>query len=432
MKNQHEDGGNTMFLLICLMVTVLLLVPAWYARRAGSINGSLLELANAQLLAFTPFSDEAHTAWSRIAEADPAALTWDQVMNVLGYSGKWIRWPYVLMLGALGAASIFMSRTKDLTRRFNMEGLLKNNAESFPCLRPVVGRGKYLLSRESYDNGPWRIARTPVQFALEHGLLLDGDGQAFTPDQALRRGMPDVNLPAYGHAHLDEAKAVNVLQEQLGRKFSGFGAMSLERKTLASALLSYAVGNKQDCMELLDAMSTSYIEGEKQPPACLVLEDATFQKTVVGFWNAHKTLLTESFLKRHTTFELPLFMAMLTLARKKGVLASSQFLWLRPLDRPLWYALNQCGGRAAWAEGFAAWAHYAAEERAGRALREAHMTHAVARIKDSLTAQGWLTDMPRLFESAGLSLDEDVVFAVAEENSEYDANTDAALQNELC
>ncbi len=244
--------------------------------------------------------------------------------------------------------------------------------------------------------------------------------------------MPDVNLPAYGHAHLDEAKAVNVLQEQLGRKFSGFGAMSLERKTLASALLSYAVGNKQDCMELLDAMSTSYIEGEKQPPASLVLEDATFQKTVVGFWNAHKTLLTESFLKRHTAFELPLFMAMLTLARKKGVLASSQFLWLRPLDRPLWYALNQCGGRAAWAEGFAAWAHYAAEERAGRALREAHMTHAVARIKDSLTAQGWLTDMPRLFESAGLSLDEDVVFAVAEENSEYDANTDAALQNELC
>ena len=37
MKNQHEDSGNTMFLLICLMVTVLLLVPAWYARRAGSI-----------------------------------------------------------------------------------------------------------------------------------------------------------------------------------------------------------------------------------------------------------------------------------------------------------------------------------------------------------------------------------------------------------
>ena len=69
MKNQHEDSGNTMFLLICLMVGVLLLVPAWYAKKAGIINGSLLELAKAQLLAFTPFSDEALTAWGRIAEA---------------------------------------------------------------------------------------------------------------------------------------------------------------------------------------------------------------------------------------------------------------------------------------------------------------------------------------------------------------------------
>ena len=98
MKNQHEDSGNTMFLLICLMVGVLLLVPAWYAKKAGIINGSLLELAKAQLLAFTPFSDEALTAWGRIAEADPAALTWDQVMNVVRYSGKWIRWPYALSL----------------------------------------------------------------------------------------------------------------------------------------------------------------------------------------------------------------------------------------------------------------------------------------------------------------------------------------------
>ena len=60
-------------------------------------------------------------------------------------------------------------------------------------------------------------------------------------------------------------------------------------------------------------------------------------------------------------------------AASAAILASSQFLWLRPLDRSLWYALNQCGGRAAWAEGFAAWAHYAAEEKAKKALAEPHI-----------------------------------------------------------
>ena len=62
------------------------------------------------------------------------------------------RWPFALLLVLFGIASIFMGRISGLVRRFNMESLLKNNAESFPCLRPVVGRGKYLLSPESYDS----------------------------------------------------------------------------------------------------------------------------------------------------------------------------------------------------------------------------------------------------------------------------------------
>lgn len=430
MNGQKDNSGNAFFILICLMIGVLFVLPAWYASRAGYINGSLLELAKAQIMGFTAFSDEAHQALGLMAQAEPAALSWDQMMNVLRYSGKWIRWPYVVVLAALGVAAIFMGRTAGLVRRLNMDSLLMHNAESFACLRPIVGRGKYLLSPESYDTGPWRIARTPLQFALEHGLLLDKDGQAFTAEQALRRGLPHVDLPAYGHAHLDEDKAATVLQEQLGRTFSGFGAMSNERKALASAFLAYAVGDKQDCVRLLDAVSASYTEGEKQPPTCPVLEDSAFQKRVVGLWNAHKKLLNEPFLKRHAAFELPLFMAMLTLARKKGVLASSQFLWLRPLDRSLWYALNQCGGRAAWAEGFAAWAQYAAEEKAGTSLPEARTAHAVQRLKDTLAAQGWLTEMPKLFEPTGLHLDKDVVFAAAEENGEYDANSDADLLKE--
>ena len=146
MKNQHEDSGNTMFLLVCLMVGVLQLVPAWYAKKADSINGSLLELAKAQIVAFTPFFEEADKAWELITQADPATLTWDQVMNVVRYSGKWVRWPYALILVALGGMCLFMSRTSGLIRRLNMDSLLRHNAESFPCLRPIVGRGKTLLS----------------------------------------------------------------------------------------------------------------------------------------------------------------------------------------------------------------------------------------------------------------------------------------------
>lgn len=439
MTPHKEDSGNTMFLLICLMIAVLLLLPAWYVARAGAINGALLHLAKAQLLPFTWFSDTAHNAVELIEDADPATLSWDQVMRVLGFSGKWIRWLYALVLVTLGAAAIFMGRTAGLVRRLNMDSLLKHNAESFACLRPIVGRGKHLLSPDSFDSGPWRIARTPVQFALEHGLLLDNEGKAFRLDQALRHGLPHTDLPAYGHAFLDEEKANAVLVAQLGNKLRGFDALSSERKALAAAFMAYAAGDKQGCLGLLDAVSTAYTETDVL--ACPVLSDAAFSKQVEAGWKSNEKLLPDPLLKRHAAFELTWFMALLTLARRKGVLASSQFLWLRPLDRPLWYALNQCGGRAAWAEGFAAWAHYAAEEKTGRTLPEARLAHAAARLRETLAAQGWLAD--RVLHSA--LLDDDVVLAEPEDSPEnapedspeedaqkaYDANEDRALQQEL-
>ena len=80
-------------------------------------------------MAFTAFSDEAYQALGLMSQAEPATLTWDQMMNVLRYSGKWIRWPYAVVLVALGVAAIFMGRTAGLIRRLNMDSLLKH----LPC-----------------------------------------------------------------------------------------------------------------------------------------------------------------------------------------------------------------------------------------------------------------------------------------------------------
>ena len=136
-------------------------------------------------------------------------------------------------------------------------------------------------------------------------------------------------------------------------------------------------------------MSRSYSEG-KEGPSCPVLEEKRFLQLCTELLQKHRALLEDTLLTRHTAFELPWFMALLTLARKKGVLASSQFLFVRPLDRPLWYALNQCGGRTGWAEALAPWAHYAAEEKAGKALTEPQVHAATLSLKAALDAQGWL------------------------------------------
>lgn len=450
--NGRDNRDDHLFLWFAFLILVFVVLPALYIAHADDVNRPLLALARAQIQAFTPFFEEARTAWARISEADPALLSWDTMQKILSYTGSWIRWPFALLLGLFGVAAIFMGRVGGLVRRFNMESLLQNNAESFPCLRPVVGRGKYLLSPESYDSGLWKIARTPAQFALEHGLLVNDAGEPFPPDQALLHGLPSTELPAWGHARLDEAKALAVLQKQLGKWFEGYDGLSPCRRALAVAFLAYADGDKTGCVALLDAVSLSYRE-ENGQASCPVLEAEDFAGRLEKTWEQHKSILRERSLLNHVAFELPWFMALLYRARRKGVLATSQFLWLRPLDRPLWYALNQCGGRAAWAEGFAAWAHYMAEEKGGKALPEPRVAPAVASLKQALSAQGWLTEIfvppipeqssaeSALAESSSVDTADtpapieplpnlDTVFSAAEDNPEYDANEDGNLADE--
>lgn len=446
-RNNRDD---LLFLWFAFLIIIFIVVPMLYMAHSDTINGPLMNLAKMQLKAFVPFSEEARAAWARIAEADPASLSWETIQKILNYTGSWIRWPFALLLVLFGVAAIFMGRVGGLVRRFNMESLLRNNAESFPCLRPVVGRGKYLLSPESYDSGPWKIARTPVQFALENGLLLDEQGKPFTPEQALRHGLPSTELPAWGHARLDEEKALRVLTAQLGKRFEGYEGLSPCRRALVAAFLAYADGDKKGCVALLDAVSLSYRE-ENGQATCPILETEDFAHRLETVWKRHEAVLSEKTLLGHAAYELPWFMALLYRARRKGVLASSQFLWLRPLDRPLWYALSQCGGRAAWAEGFAPWAHYTAEEQTGQALAEPHVAPAVASLKEALSAQGWLTEIfvPPISEPASAvsavvessSADSapatspiepppDMVLADAEDNPEYDANEDETLADE--
>ena len=436
--NGRDNRDDLLFLWFAFLVFVFVLLPAFYVMYAGDVNRPLLALAKAQIQVFTPFFEEAQAAWTRIAEADPTSLTWETMQTVLNYTGSWIRWPFALLLGLLGVAAIFMGRVGSLVRRFTMESLLWNNAESFPCLRPVVGRGKYLLSPESHDSGLWKIARTPVRFALENGLLLDEQEKPFTLEQAMKNGLPSTELPAWGHARLDGEKTLRVLTAQLGKPFEGYEGLSLCRRALAVAFLAYADGDKKGCVRILDTVSSSYSETDGKAD-CSVLTDAAFVERLKKAWERHKNVLCEKNMTRHAAYELPWFMALLYRARQKGVLASSQFLWLRPLDRPLWYALNQCGGRTAWAEAIAPWAHYTAEEKEEKALAEPHVTPAVTSLRDALAAQGWLTEIfvppasetpsadSTPAESSPIEPPPDVVLADAEDDSEYDANEDPSL-----
>lgn len=55
--------------------------------------------------------------------------------------------------------------------------------------------------------------------------------------------------------------------------------------------------------------------------------------------------------------------SMLVGARELGVLATSEFIWLKPLDRRMWYMLNSVGRTTPVAEICGAFAHWLAEKK---------------------------------------------------------------------
>lgn len=441
-----EDNGSAV-LFIAVVLVIFLALPAAYAANAVWVNGFLLDLAKFQLRLFLSFSEEAQKAWAYISSLDPATLTWDKMSAILSYTGKWIRWPLAALLIILGGLAVFLSRTSRLSRNFNMEKLLANNAEVFPCLTPIVGQGKRLLSPSSYDNGPWRIARSPLQYAAENGLLLDDEDKPFALSDILRNGLGYNDMPAYGRARFDKEAARLLLIKQLTERDCSFSLSTLSplRKALAAALLAYAGGNKNDAIQILNELSLAYREKNDAKGGvignCPILEVASFKNRVAAVFAKHESILQERMILIHSSFELPWFMALLNRARKKGVLATSQFLFLRPLDRGLWYALNQCGGRASWAEAVAPWAHYQSEEKAGKTLSEPQIDGAVESLVRDLDAQGWLIASPESSEedTPAPAVDEMEAFGLVSAEAEpdddaeadYDAHSDGTLRDQL-
>ncbi len=417
---QNEKKREGFFLLVFVISAVLLFALPWlYERNAESINGALLSMAKLQLKLYIPFSEEAARAHAKLESLHAGALSWALITKILAYCGTWVRFPLAGLLCLLGIASIFMGKTSSLVRKFNMESLLQNNAESFACLRPIVGRGKYLLSAKSYDQGLWCMAQSPLQFAIVQELLTNSEGNALEAQDVLVNGLANHDSAAFGKAVFESEKAATALEAQLGNARQEFAELSPCKKVLIASFMAYADGNKQGCLDVLDAVATHY--NEKNDSAfCPLFKQESFLQKVTFLHERHVGILQDSLVQKHIHYELPFFMALLTRARKKGVLASSQFIWLRPLDRPLWYALHQCGGHTAWAEALAPWAHYMAEEKAQKTLTTPHISRGVSALHKALDNQGWL-----------INSDPSRTYAEAEEEyEEYSAYDDYALQQE--
>ncbi len=97
-------------------------------------------------------------------------------------------------------------------------------------------------------------------------------------------------------------------------------------------------------------------------------------------------------LQIHSEYVYPFFVALYLLAKKGGILVTSQFIWLRYADRTLFYALHQAARLpegsylfdSKWVEAAAIECHFIAEETLKESIKEPRVQLSVDGLEKAL------------------------------------------------
>ncbi|MBQ9537370.1 MAG: hypothetical protein IJU79_06265 [Desulfovibrionaceae bacterium] len=341
------------------------------------------------------------------------------VWAVLDYAGR----PYAvctaLFAFCLSIYAVGASTKEQYCRHLDMDGLLKHNEHFYPCVAPIVNWGRSLLA-EPLDTGPWRLARTPLQFAYEHNLLNEATSNNPVERELVltKAGFPNMYSPILtGQIKIqyNRTLATLIFEAQLGPRWEGFDKLPAYLQALSLAFILFGLGQKKQAQEILARLAISFrppqaaqkLSFKRTYPFILLPQAAReyyaidanvpFTSTQIKeLWQEPKVQAT---IKAHNKYRNLLLLALYGFARTQGVLATPEFIWLKVINRPLFYLCNNYGRRTCWVEVAGAWTHYQAEIElakivsnfSGDMLQKKEVQSAVDALEDALIEQGWLS-----------------------------------------
>ncbi|MCX7124645.1 MAG: type IVB secretion system coupling complex protein DotM/IcmP [Gammaproteobacteria bacterium] len=282
--------------------------------------------------------------------AAPNKVGWNNFSAINAGMGQWTRYPVTLVFALLALFSYFGGAAQH-NHNYNMKTLRATGKEIWPQITPVLSLD---LVKENIDKGPWAMARLPLDFCRMHDLLLV-------------RVISGKKI--WG---LKQKPAYRLFALQLGPAWIGLDALPIHAKALAVIFLARATGQRPIAKTLLSQISASAAGGKL---------DFTGVSDHLKKFKDHKIV---RWLERRHAYMNTFLASLLEVARSDGVLASAEFLWLKPVDRRLWYVLNCVGRRTAFVEIAGVYSHWKAEQKIGRSLKTPMVKGAVDALEETL------------------------------------------------
>jgi intracellular multiplication protein IcmP len=272
--------------------------------------------------------------------------------------------PIMVILGIFALWSVTSGPGTQFRRKFNIDGLLGAQANNFPIIAPLI---KFNPAKQ-----PPRPPGAPVPASLPPFA------EALGPEEWLAYNQ--IPIP---DGDIDENAAYMAFAKQLGGRWKGALNLPVHKQILLAAFCLKASRSRDEADVMLGELANcwSHDNGfqlrknrKLLPRARKILKDKDKAGSMLAKTN------------QHAFQNCAMIRALATAREEGGVLAPSQFLWLRAYDRALWYPLNNLGRQAFHMEALGAMSHYRAEKLTGRPIPKPKLNDAIESISEYMNS----------------------------------------------
>ena len=335
-QSQQPGGDNSM---APVWITMLVFIATYFIwRSAHQYIVSFVFFFNiwqAKLINLFIGAPQLSNEIQMMQSLDPSSVDWDQLVMLTELVGNYSRYPIGFILLILAGYLYRTNVTLKFRRTHSMQTLREQEQYDWSAIMPVV---KQDLISMDINTGPWAMAMTPMEFARKHNLLKKDDvlldkpspGQEMTA--GIRRG---------------DAKRIFTLQ--LGPYWNGFERSPPYAQALAAVFMARMNRDRDAATNILLALNKTSSEGKIDYRVAISTlkkyqNESNVQEVIVG----HAYLFT-------------VLASLLAACRDDGVMPSAEFLWLKLIDRRLWFMLNCVGRQTPFSEVAGPFAHWRAE-----------------------------------------------------------------------
>jgi intracellular multiplication protein IcmP len=356
-SQQGQGGDNSLAAFWITIFVFALLGVIWYVFRV-QIAWLILKLKYVEISLVSIFLSKTIPITQYLQNIQGTAAEMKLLGAVLTDVGKYFRYPVVVVL-LIFAFVIFLTHpAMKFKRQHNMKTLYDQEKYNWPQIMPISNIN---LVKEPIEKGPWGMSLTPMQFAKKHKLIVEEREKVIGLGQ-------NQNITI----NLARSQAYQVFSMQLDANFYNVDKLKPHIKALFVVFCARANKEESVAKKILNQLAVSFISGH--------LDFSGVEEAV----KKYKEIPSIKKVLDSHAYVITMMASMLETARQDGVVASADFLWLKVIDRQMWYMLNGIGRQTAFVEVGGAVAHWLAEKKIRRKISTPMVEEAVKALDIAL------------------------------------------------